>query len=323
MKIVLKYKIENDGDLLFAKIDLNNFLKGKKEKEYKNFLSFALMELGTNLLKYGGGGEIWLLEEEGEYLLAALDKGPGIENIEWAVKKGTTSYNNSLGLGLFQISQNSMFDLEIFTSTKKIKGTVVLLVPKTLKKNYCYLIRNYMDIKTGGDFIVKKGKFFLIGDASGHGVAAGKSAEFVKKYFLKNGFSCLLINEFFYKLHMEIKERMLRGGVLSIVEVTKKFLLICGVGNIGIVKKHFEKIETLSQKEGIVGEVFSSASTYKIIYDKNTVVILHTDGIEKNLLYNILQKTDNIYLIAVASVFFSEVMDDRGILIFKGEKNET
>ncbi|MEO1923412.1 MAG: hypothetical protein ABGX25_02710 [Nautiliaceae bacterium] len=322
MKIVLKYKIENDGDLLFAKIDLNNFLKDKKN-EYKNFISFALMEFGTNLLKHGGGGEIWLLEEEGEYLLSALDKGPGIENIEWAVKKGTTSYNNSLGLGLFQISQNSMFDLKIFTSTKKIKGTVVLLVPKTLKKNYCYLVRNYMDIKTGGDFIVKKGKFFLIGDASGHGVSANKSAEFIKKYFLKNSFSCLLINEFFHKLHIKIKENNLRGAVLSIVEVTKNFLLICGVGNIGIIKKHFEKIETFSQKEGIVGEVFSSASTQKIIFDKNTLVVLHTDGIEKKLLYNILQKTDNIYLIAVASVFFSEVMDDRGILIFKGEKNET
>jgi anti-sigma regulatory factor (Ser/Thr protein kinase) len=321
MHRVLKYTVKNNADLLFAKRDLFNFLKEKLNSNLLNVYIFAVMELGTNLFKHASRGEIWLLKEDNDYLIAVLDKGGGIKDLEWALQKGTTSYKNSLGVGLYQLINNEFIDLRIFSSTE-VKGSVFLITPKRFSKSYTCFSLNYMDINLSGDFCVKKGKFFLVGDVSGHGIRANRSAEFIKKYFLNTPFSCLLVREFFEKLHNLLKEKELRSAVLSIVEYTKNSLLICGIGNIGVFKKHMKNIEVYMQKPGIVGESFSSVSNMKIVLDKNVRAGVFTDGVEAEILKKVLEKSDDIFIIAICSIYFSEVNDDKTILVFKGEVNE-
>ena len=309
MKIEKIYKISCEHELIFAKNDLKNFLTHKNHPDVSFFL-FALMEIGTNLLKYPKKGEVWLLSEDDNFILAALDKGEGIKNLEWAIKRGTST-KNTLGLGLYQLSQNENYSLEIFTSTKNPHGTIILIKPKKLYNKIVYLIRNSLDLPYGGDFVLRKGKYVILGDISGHGKKAFVSGKAIKQFFFKRAFSCLLIDEFLFELHKTIKNERLRSLVVSILEITKFGVNICGVGSNNLFIKD-NAVKTFSFKDGIIGEAFSSASKYS--FKDFNQIFLTSDGIDDKMMYNILQKTDNLYLSVIAGVYFSESNDDKSIV---------
>ena len=313
MKIITKYKINNKSDLVFARTDLKNFFKNKNFL-FKDFFLLALMELGTNILKYAKNGEIWLLEINNSFGLAALDKANGIEHIEWAKQKGTST-GGSLGLGLYQLSQSEDFILDIFTSNKNPNGTIVLLRPKE-KLKICSLIDNYLDLPYGGDFVFKKGKFIVIGDVSGHGKIANKTADKIKEFFLNQTFSCVFIDEIFQKLHNYLLQNSLRSVVLSVIEVTKSNISLCGVGNLNLFIKNNQNVKYLTFKEGIIGEVFSSSSKFN--FKEYSQIFITSDGINEKMMYNILSKTNSLYLTILAGIYFAGVDDDKTIL---GVKN--
>jgi len=313
MQIYKKYIIKTDSDLLFAKIDISNTLK-KEKRDYLDFFVFAVMELGTNILKYANEGEIWLLKDGDEFLLSALDKGNGINNLKWATKKGTSTKENSLGLGLFQLSKHSNFELKIFTCTDTPKGTIILLKSKALKSNIINIKKNYMDMKYSGDFCVKKGKYIMVGDVSGHGLSANKSANFIKSYFLNHLFSCICVDEFLSELGESIKQNKQRSAVLTLIEIDKHQINICGVGDMGLVYKDENKVSKISFKSGIVGDVFESASKYCYDLTKKSQFFIFSDGIEAELLYNICKKTDDMYLTIISTIFHSKRNDDKIIV---------
>jgi hypothetical protein len=275
------------------------------------------MELATNLLKYANGGEIWLLKEDGEYLVASLDRGSGIENLTWALKRGTTVMKNSLGIGLYQLNNNEFLKMSIFT--KKDFGTVILLKPKNFKKTWTYLIRNYMDMKYGGDFFIKKGNFFILGDVSGHGIKAYKSYEIIREFFQKRAISCLKIDDLLKELHFELKSKNLRSVVLALIKQEKDKFNMCGVGNIESIIVDGDK-KLVSFKEGIVGEVFGSVTKIEL-NKKVRFLSLFSDGIDKKMLYNISNGIKDIHLFAICAVFFSKEGDDRSIFVLKGDEN--
>ena len=313
MKIVAIYSIQNETDLIFAKQDSKKFLT--KYDFYESYL-LALMEFGTNLYKHGGGGEIWLIENENGLLIASLDKGKGIEDLSWALKKGTSSFKNSLGLGLYSLSNKEGFFFEVFS--KPDFGSVFLF-GKRDKKDILFLQRPFYNENVTGDFIFKKGKFFIIGDVSGHGIKAYKSACEIKRFFQQEVLSCIVIEDILEKLHNFMKNNNLRSVVLSIVENLKEKINICGVGNINIFYKNF-KLNYFTQKNGMIGEIFSSVSKYT--FDKkNSLVVLKTDGISDKIVKMFLENGFSKEMIAIASVFYSEKNDDKTILII-GDKNE-
>jgi hypothetical protein len=265
VKLIERIKIKDKSSLIYAKTILKKILE-KKEVKDASFLIFSLMELSSNLIKNANGGEIWFMEKDSKFFMAALDKGSGIKNLNWAMQKGTTRMDNSLGLGLYQISNNEYYKSEIVSFTDRdLHGTVVLIIPRDLNMEIIDFQMPYIGERVCGDLITKKGKFILLADITGHGKKAFESAKFIKSYFYKTLFSCLLIDEFFQNLHNEIKARSLRGAVLSIFEITKKFVQICGVGNIVFWIKDGNEYINISQKDGMLGEVFSSSD--KKIFD--------------------------------------------------------
>jgi len=315
MKILKKYKIATQSDLIFARTDLKNFFRDKDFLD-KEFFLLALMELGTNILKYAIKGEIWLIEWGDSFALVSLDNGKGIKNLNWVLQKGTST-GNSLGLGLYQLSQNENFKLEIFTSFEKPNGTVVLLRPKEELKKF-YLVDNYLDLPYGGDFVFEKGKFLIIGDVSGHGKIAYKTAQEIKKFFLNLMFSCLLIDEYLQNLNDFLIKNNLRSVVLCVIEITKNNISLCGVGNLNIFIKNDNDVKFLTFKEGVIGEAFSSTSKFN--FKEFNQIFIISDGINQKLMYNILNKTENLYLSVIAGIYFAGVDDDKTIL---GVKNGT
>jgi len=313
MKILSIYKVKNESDLVFAKQDCKRFLKNYDF--YENY-TLALMELGTNLYKHTNGGEIWLIDDNNNLLIASLDKGKGIENLSWALEKGTTSYDNSLGLGLYALSKKEGFVFEIFS--KKGFGTAILFGKKS-KKDLVYLQLPFYNEKVTGDFIFKKGKFIFVGDVSGHGLRAYKTSLKIKEFFKKEVISCIIIDEIFEKLHEFIKKNNLRSVVLSVVENLKEKVNICGIGNIDIFYKTYQ-VNYFSQTNGMIGEIFSNVS--KFTFEKeNSMIVLKTDGISGKIVKMFLEDNFSKELIAIASIFYSEKNDDKTILII-GEENE-
>lgn len=321
MKIVEKIKVATQNDLIYLKYRL----KQLKELPDRAFYLLAAGELGTNILKYAQEGTIYILQSDVHYILAAFDYGKGIENLQWAMKRGTTTSKNSLGLGLYQLSQSENFHFEIYSSTKKdMHGTVALLYPKNFDPKILFFSDPYLNENNNGDFFAKKGKFLLFGDASGHSSKSHATSELIKKEFYKSVLSCVITEEFFKHIHSIIKEKGMRSAVFCILEVLRNSVQICGVGNISIWHMFEDTITYHSLKEGIVGERISSIS--KIVFQLNDKILLTTDGIEKrkaNRLLKELLKLSPIMIVFAIFHFCKVHTDDTSLLIISKEKKRT
>jgi serine/threonine-protein kinase RsbT len=87
----------------------------------------AASELARNTLEYGGGGEVTVetLNDGARkgVRLTFIDRGPGIENLELALKDGYTT-GNGLGLGLSGAKRlSNEFDID----SKPGEGTRVMI----------------------------------------------------------------------------------------------------------------------------------------------------------------------------------------------------
>ena len=91
----------------------------------QTLIATAISEVARNIVSYAGKGEIALsaIDDHGRIgiLVVATDKGPGIANIELAMRDGFSTAN-SLGMGL-PGAKRLMDDFEL-TSTSGVGTTV-------------------------------------------------------------------------------------------------------------------------------------------------------------------------------------------------------
>ena len=329
MIIIEHIKIGNNSDIVYTKRTLQNILKRKNNLD-ESFLSFCLMELSTNLLKHASGGEIWILEDDKSQIhLSALDYGKGIEDIYWAMENGTSQMENSLGIGLFQMNHNEKYHVEIVSFTQEsFHGTVVLISPRDFNPDVCSLQIPYISETISGDLFVRKGRFLLLVDGSGHGKKAYTTSKYIESFFYEHPFSCILIDDFFDTIHNNLKEQGLRGAVLSTLEISSDEITSCGVGNISFWVRQGHKYKYVSQHNGIIGEVFSRSDKNKFTLAKNEKLIVATDGIDVGKMDNMLEKlpkNSSSLMIALCAMHFSSVLhDDKTIVIInkKDKKND-
>ena len=329
MIILEQIKIKNESDIIYAKRTLQNILK-RLQHPQSSYLVFCLMELSTNLHKYTEGGEIWILQDsQSQIHIASLDNGGGIENIHWAMENGTSQKENSLGIGLYQMNHDALYHVEIVSYTKEsMHGTVVLVSPRDYNPAVCSLGIPYITEKVSGDLFVKKGRFLLLADSSGHGKKAYKTAVYLKSLFYKHPFSCLIADEFFDTIHKYLKRESMRGAVLSVMEVSASSVQICGVGNISFWVQNDKEFQYISQKEGIVGEVFANIDKHSFHLKKHEKLIAATDGMDVGKMEKMLQelpkKSSSLMIALCAMNFASVVYDDKTIVILeqKGREND-
>ncbi len=321
MNIIKKYSINTKADIIFVKVDMKNYLK-HEECEHIDFLIFVLMELSTNLLKYANGGYVWLLEKEGRYALACFDNGCGIKNLDLALSSGYTTAQNSLGLGLHQIANNATFKMQIYTQTEsKNSGTVVLVSHRKIDENILFLSKPYMGLEQNGDYFEKKGKYFIFGDSSGHGIKAQKSAKVIKKFFIQNFLSLSLVKDFLESLDEHIKVNHLRSSVVALIEKNSNKIEISGIGNLDVWIQKSIGFHRQTFKEGIVGEVFGNFTTHSFELYKKQKLILTTDGFSpratKEFLDELNRELSPLMLSLSMLHFLSSDLDDNSILIFE------
>lgn len=321
MKIAEEFSIKQNADIIYTKRMLQSHFDEGKFID-KSFFILAFMELATNLIKHTKGGKVFLIEEQGYYLLGIADCGQGIANVAVSLHKGYTTAANSLGLGLYQLSTNDCYDFEIFSTTKKdFHGTTILLKPKELHSNTVFLSKPFLSEPNNGDFFAKKGKFLLFGDASGHNKKSHKTADFITQKFFSTPLSCIMINNFFESTHQELHAQEMRGAVCLVGEIVKNNITLCGVGDLSLWVKENDILSLKTFKNGIIGEVFSSVKRFDLTLTSGEFCVMTTDGIEQQSMgyfKHISMQKYSAYFIAFTMLYFTgSKFDDSSLLVIK------
>lgn len=322
MKIVQSLHISNQIELLYAKTTFKNSCKVYHATD-AHFLELAVVELGSNLLKYTDKGYLWLMLINGSLAVASLDFGAGIDDIDMAKQKGFSSLEGkSLGIGLYALSSHEHYQLDILSFMDQkgaVKhGSVILVKEKqSVAASSITLSLSLYDSHYNGDFCTHKGRYTFFGDVSGHGKKADLCAKEAMRFFYETPFSSFAIEQFFQKLHEHLIEHGYRSLVGCIVEVCEKKWSIFGVGDIAIITKQNSKVAQHPLPLGIVAESYSALSSFDIERIGGSLLLLMSDGVNPDMAMEIVKRSHSISreLLAISILHFAGLHDDRTITI--------
>lgn len=328
MKVLSNCGVKDSIELLYAKTILKNLLKTYKSSDAK-FLEFATMELGNNLLKYAGGGYLWFVLVDEKVSIASVDSGFGIKDVAMACKYRYTSHENSLGLGLFSLSQHSSYRLDVISFCREngdeFFGTTVLLGDiSASNSDYCLLSSTLYDSLYSGDFFVKKGRHIFFGDVCGHGKKADETAQEIISFFNDNAVSCLSADDYFSRLHTHLIKSELRGFVGCIIVAEREEWSVCGVGNISIFSNESGTYKLHFLTDGIVGCALSKISSLSFSKENESRLIVVTDGVDLQRAMVVLERAKGASneALCVALLHFSGTYDDKSVLILSQQTKE-
>lgn len=248
-------------------------------------------EIGTNLVKHGGGGELLAqrISSGGRtgLELLGLDKGPGIVDVAKCLRDGySTSGSPGTGLGAMErLSQR----FEMYT--RPAQGTAVLaqlwpdarapapepvqvgalVVPKpgeTLSGDaWCYHER-------------VEGVLVVGIDGLGHGFGAHQAATEACRVFEAEQYRPPLM--LMQRMHEAL--RPTRGAAVTLIEVDWDAgrATSVAVGNVAAAFVNGTAIKRVAADNGIVGHVMSRPRELQHEYRPDSVLILHSDGLTAN-----------------------------------------
>ncbi|MEU6284300.1 ATP-binding SpoIIE family protein phosphatase [Streptomyces sp. NPDC047028] len=254
-------------------------------------------ELATNLLKHAGGGRIVIglvepLREKtrpAAVQLTALDHGPGIPDVNTAMRDGFTTTDASLGAGLGTCLRiSSAFDLY---STHR--GTVAVAridqepgTTRSTKERPGPTVGGInaplAEAEQSGDAwsCVRVGTCLtlMLADGLGHGARAAHASS-AAAHELRRA-AHLPPAEILRRLHPEL--RPTRGAAVAVAQLDTDSgeLQFAGVGNIGARLYTTRSWEHLVSHPGIVGAQFPATVPVKLRpWRPGSLLVLHSDGL--------------------------------------------
>ncbi|MCK9372117.1 MAG: SpoIIE family protein phosphatase [Sulfuricurvum sp.] len=319
MKRLRRFLVTNKSDIIYAKIEIGHFFSDSHERE---IYLFAVMELGSNILKHAqSNGELWLLEKGGFLALAACDRGIGIGNTELALQKGYSTFTeSSLGIGLSSLNSTDGYQLEIVSLNKKsLHGTVVYFGRITADEQVDWLSIPF-DENYNGDFSLQKGRLIAFGDVSGHGLKAAAAAMVIMDFFKRHCHSMLTIDDFFKSLHRYLLEQNARSCDLIVGAVEPDELLFAGLGNMTLWEPSENSYISHSLHAGSLGTHYSRSTHGRFELSASGPLLITSDGVLKgcfeNLSATIFGSQTNAAMCAVL-YFCGSLSDDASIIYIK------
>lgn len=291
-KNCLKIIVDNESDIGEARRLTTALARALSFSETKiSNIAIIVTELGTNLIKHCGGGEIILriieYKDASGIEILSIDKGPGIKDIVTAMKDGYST-KGTLGGGLGAIKRlshtfdfytkegfGSLFFSRVWNddkfnvvSKKNLLDFGIISFPKAGEdaNGDNYSIRHYED----------KTVIFLI-DGLGHGLNASESAIEAVKVF----------DNYYTEKPQRLMERISKAiyhtrggaGVIALINKTEQTINFVGIGNITsfIIENGIRK--TMVSQNGIIGEDITRIREYLYTFSNDAIIILHSDGI--------------------------------------------
>ena len=264
-------------------------------------IATVVSELGTNILKYAGRGEISVsrIIDQGHDAIqvVAEDQGGGIENIPRAME-AHFSTAGTLGMGLPAVHR-------IMTTMKvesgKGSGTRIVarkwlgdespaIKPALESSAAIHLdqfdigqsIRPMQGELVSGDISVisehPQGLLAGLIDVSGHGAEAHAVATQMQQALLQHEGAA--IDTLLQQLHQDFRSSRGAAVGLALLDPGKRKLMYAGVGNINIWRLSQDRWRGVS-RDGIIGQTMPSPYLQTVDLHPQDLVVLSSDGISE------------------------------------------
>lgn len=251
-------------------------------------VALVATELATNLVKHAGAGHIVITEfadADGTGVeLLALDKGPGIAEIERALEDGySTAGSPGTGLGAIR-RQANVFAVY----SRRGLGTAVMarLRGKAAAPNGAAVVVGAVvdpfpgETQCGDGWNVGEdaaGPTLFVIDGSGHGPAAAIAAQAaVLAFQQRHDRDCVHAME---EVHRALAPT--RGGAAALAHIDRdsRAVRFVGVGNISGAVVSDGAIRRMVSNNGIVGHVAPRIREFTYPYIGDPLLVLHSDGL--------------------------------------------
>lgn len=297
-------------------LEFDDILTGK--------VSIVVTELATNIVKHAASGEIIIVESNCGLHVLAIDKGPGITNLENSMTDGVST-GGTAGNGLGAIKRNSTC-YDLFTAPAMGAVFYVSFCKDTQTGIPVGAICTpYPGESVAGDSWDMKEKEnsldIILADGLGHGLLANDASKLACNIFLEEELSGEKLMPI---LHRAL--RPTRGAAVSIVNIdlNNKTLKFCGVGNVsGGIKSIGTPGKKCVSYNGTVGVQIHKFQELSYPFDKGDVFVIASDGISTQW---DLQKYPGImrrHPFVIAGILyrdFGKDTDDATVIVVKEEE---
>jgi anti-sigma regulatory factor (Ser/Thr protein kinase) len=278
-------------------------------------------ELGNNLLRHGGGGELLLqpITAGSATLieLLAIDRGRGMQDVEACLHDGYST-GGTAGTGLGAVRRLAAeFDVHSVANAGTVvmarvgAGAAVRFGAVSVPMAGEHESGDSWRLATQGDITAA-----LVVDGLGHGAFAAQAAQCSTRTFGDTPFDTP-------KVLMERMHRSLagtRGAAAACAHVDAQGQLsYAGVGNISAVLITYEKTQGLASHNGTLGLRMPRVQQFEYQRAPGSVVVMHSDGISGR--WNLARKDDLLHRhpATVAAVLYRDHArgrDDATVLVF-------
>lgn len=287
----VSYSLEDRSYLSVLKRDVHRLAlqTGLGEKRIGE-IDIVVAELGSNILKHGGGGEVLVMLTEQPVPaieIIGIDNGLGISDLGRMMQDGIST-TKTLGQGLGAMKRLSDF-LQVYSV--KSWGTIILsrfylkpapvLSPKPVAEIRTILVPKPGEKVCGDGFYIgidRTGIRVLLGDGLGHGQEAYKAIQEAISSFR----FCMLkeLPEVIRQIHQDAKKTRGLVGTLATFNFKEKKWRLCGVGNIHTRTWNAMQAKTYLPYNGIIGHNLPRTINEQV-GDEGTdqLLLLCSDGI--------------------------------------------
>lgn len=292
-------------------------------------LSLVITELGTNLLKHGGGGRILMgysaSATEPCINVLALDNGRGMD-VEKCMADGYSTAGTQ-GNGLGAVRRMATMS-EAYSQPGQ--GTVVLARLCSSKNSYKpktaiswgVVVRPLAGEEVSGDDACVRdgGEMFcaMMADGLGHGAFAAKAAATAVDSFAR--YPLAPADEMLEAVHSAL--RATRGAAVGIaaIDLRTRIATYSGLGNVTASLIEQGVTRKLTNMNGTAGVVARRVQAFQYPLRSDALLVMHSDGIASNWSlekYPGLVHCDPLLIAAVLYRDFGKIRDDASMLVAK------
>lgn len=250
--------------------------------------ALVAMEICSNLVKHGGGGELIAQPlERGDVRgvgLIGLDKGPGIEDLAKCLRDGFST-GGSPGTGLGAINRMSqLFDIY----SQPGHGTAVIAqlwpggrVPRDSQLEIGAIVvpaPNEVECGDAWCYVERAGGALVMGvDGLGHGLGASQAASLACEVFMTE--KTRAPGEVLERIHTNL--RTTRGAAALVMEANwdRGQLLAAGIGNLVAAVIESGAAKRIPSYNGIIGHASPRIRELSYPLGPAALCVFHSDGL--------------------------------------------
>jgi len=289
-------------------------------------VAIVVTEAATNLIKHGGGGEILVQASRNDRRqwvnVLALDRGPGIANLDEALRDGFST-RGSPGSGLGAIArQSDLYDIHSIAGI----GTAILA------RVSAHDGRN--GIEVGGVCVPKPGQEVcgdgwaiageadrirvLLTDGLGHGPLASEASIRAREVFLDR--PRLDLVDLVGLMHGTL--RATRGAALAVADVDpgRGIVQFAGVGNIAAVVLAGGESRSMVSMHGTVGHDLRKIQQFEYPWPAGGLLVMNSDGLASSWSFDRYPGLDRRAPSLIAAILYRDFQrgrDDTTVVVMR------